>query len=179
MAQGETVEEVAYSSHHVYDARRSETRIKEKTSYLPPVIVGKLNGTPPSNRAIPMKSNSLTIFTVVQVAHRIYVSKRMNRLQSIPPPSIFLLEKQSPLIIRGSSKIKLLTTRRGSDEIETEEREAIRLRRAGNIDQRNRENPGVKPLSPSRRARRGVENRTAPSKRPQATGVRSWLYSSN
>ena len=53
------VEEVAYSSYHVYDARRLETRVKERTSYLLPTIVGKLDGTPPSSRAIPMKNSSL------------------------------------------------------------------------------------------------------------------------
>ncbi|CAN7013085.1 unnamed protein product, partial [Brassica rapa subsp. trilocularis] len=66
-----------------------------------------------------------TIFTVVQVVHRIYVSIRTNHLQSIPPPSIFIKAK---------------------------EREAIGKRRTGNIDQQNRENPGAKLSSPSRKA---------------------------
>ncbi|KAF3571890.1 hypothetical protein HID58_083334 [Brassica napus] len=82
-------------------------------------------------------------------------------------------------MIDGSSKMNRLARRRGSDDIETEEREAIGQKRTGNIDQRNRENPGVKPPSPSRRARRGVKSRTAPLKRPQATGSKSRLYSSN
>ena len=82
-------------------------------------------------------------------------------------------------MIGGSSKMNRLARRRGSDDIEAEEREAIGQRRMGNIDQRNQENPGVKPSSPSRRARGGVKSRTAPSKRPQATGGKSRLYSSN
>ncbi|WZZ70167.1 hypothetical protein YC2023_081537 [Brassica napus] len=82
-------------------------------------------------------------------------------------------------MIGGSSKMNRLARRRGSDDIEAEERQAIGQRRMGNIDQRNRENPGVKLPSPSRITRRGVKSRTAPSKRPQATGNKSRLYSSN
>ncbi|CAN6831048.1 unnamed protein product, partial [Brassica oleracea] len=49
------------------------------------------------------------------------------------------------------SKLKRLTTRRESDEIEAEEIEAIGHRRTGNIDQQNRKRSGTKPLSPSKR----------------------------
>ena len=52
------VEKDAYSSHHVYDARHTETRVKEMTNHLPSAEEGKLDGTLPSSRAIPMKNNS-------------------------------------------------------------------------------------------------------------------------
>ncbi|CDY33714.1 BnaC04g29370D [Brassica napus] len=55
-------------------------------------------------------------------------------------------------MIGRSSKMNRLARRRESDDIEAEEREVIGQRRTENIDQRNRENPGVKPPSPSRRA---------------------------
>ncbi|KAG5400027.1 hypothetical protein IGI04_014634 [Brassica rapa subsp. trilocularis] len=56
-------------------------------------------------------------------------------------------------MIRKSAKMKQLATptRRGSDDIEAKEREAIRNRRTGKVDQRYRENPGEKPPPPSKR----------------------------
>ncbi|WZZ28566.1 LOW QUALITY PROTEIN: hypothetical protein YC2023_011967 [Brassica napus] len=67
--------------------------------------------------------------------------------------------------------MKRLATRRGSDDIEAKEREAIEPIGSGNADQRNRENPGEKPPSPSRRARRGAKSRIAPS--PRATRIKA------
>ncbi|KAH0921212.1 LOW QUALITY PROTEIN: hypothetical protein HID58_021230 [Brassica napus] len=93
------------------DARRLETRVKERTSHLPPAIEEETR-------------------------------------RKTPPGS------------------------RGEEEERTEakEREAIEPIRTRNVDQRNRENPGEKPPSPSRRARRGAKSRIAP---PRATRVRA------
>ena len=82
-------------------------------------------------------------------------------------------------MIRKSSKMKQLA--RG------EEAMTSRLRKERRLDREERETsinetgiePSVKPLSSSRRTRHGIKIRTAPLKRPQATGVRSRLYSSN
>ncbi|CAN6912402.1 unnamed protein product [Brassica oleracea] len=40
------------------NAHRSETRVKERTRHLPPAQEWRLDGTPPSNRAKPMKYSS-------------------------------------------------------------------------------------------------------------------------
>ncbi|CAN6813135.1 unnamed protein product [Brassica oleracea var. botrytis] len=71
------------------------------------------------------------------------------------------------------------TTRRGSDEIEAKEREAIGPRRTENVDQHNRsETPERSRRRFREKTRRRDKRRIAPSKRAPATGGKSRLYSS-
>ena len=55
-----------------------------------------------------------TIFTVDEVAHQIYDSKRKKRLQSNPTPSIFLLEKA--VIFNDKKKLEDETARDNDEE---------------------------------------------------------------
>ncbi|KAF3558676.1 hypothetical protein F2Q69_00014244 [Brassica cretica] len=154
------------------NARRSETHVKERADHLPPAILGKLNGTPPSSRAMPMKKPSSRL---MKSHTRSTISKRRNAYNQTRHRRSSCLKRLLSLMIRRSSKMKRLATmtRRGSDEIEAKEREAIGQRRMENVDQRNRRE------TPERsRCRCGDKIRIAPSKRAQATGGKNQLYSS-
>ena len=160
------------------NARRSETRVKERADHLPPVIWGRLDGTPPSSRAMPMKKPSSRL---MKSHTRSTIPKGRNAYSQTRHRRSSCLKRRLSLMIRRSSKMKRLatTTRRGSDEIEAKEREAIGQRRTENVDQRNRKE------TPERSRRRfreetrcGDKIRIAPSKRARATGGKSRLYSS-
>ena len=69
------------------------------------------------------------------------------------------------------------TTRKGSDEIEVKEKEAIEPRRTESVDQPNRrQTPERSRRRLRKETRRGDKSRIAPSKRARATGNRSRLY---
>ena len=71
------------------------------------------------------------------------------------------------------------TTRKGSDEIEVKEKEAIEPRRTESVDQPNRrQTPERSRRRLRKETRRGDKSRIAPSKRTRTTGGKSWLHSS-
>ena len=142
----------------------------------------RLDGTPPSSRAMPMKKQfTKEPYSRLIKSHTGSTISKEERLQSNPIPSIFLTRKPSSLKIRRSPKMKRLatTTRKGSDEIEAKEREAIGPRKTESVDQHNRrETPERSRRRLREETRHEDKRRIAPSKRARATGGKSRLYSS-
>ncbi|KAL0823410.1 hypothetical protein Bca101_047087 [Brassica carinata] len=164
------------------NARRSETRVKERADHLPVTIWEETRRNSAAKQSHADEEQfTKEPYSRLFKSHTGSTISKEERLQSNPIPSIFLTRKPSSLKIRRSPKMKRLatTTRRRSDEIKAKEREAIGPRRTESIDQHNRrKTPERNRCRLREEMRRGDKSRIAPSKRARATGGKSRLYSS-